>query len=282
MSNLVKGKSIFATLEKGSARQAIINPLINSAKESGVTFLTNTTVNEIIVKDNKVLGIWLMDNNTLLNTRIKAKNVILNVPLYEAYQRLLKESMLTGDEEKYIKYLIETNSKDLSCYFILEKDAIKDLPGHFHGFDVTSGIPIYIGEIVQQKAFGAIVPEKYDYLQIYIPGGRDGGYLKYKGNPNEVSYEKLEKIKNKMLKIVDKWMVPGFKEKIVSSSITWSPNFGRYCYMAFPSNIEVKSQKVQGLYYASDTVDCTCIADLGLEKCGEVALRCIKSFNENN
>lgn len=223
-----------------------------------------------------------MDNSTFLNYKIKAKNIIVNIPLFDAYPKLLKDEMLDSDELEYIKRLKETNTNDLSCYYILKKGTIKDLPGHFHCFDVTSGIPIYIGEMAQQKVFGAIVPDEYDYLQVYIPGGHAGGYLMYKGDPYDVSYETLEKVKNQVLGIITQWMVPGFKENIVYSAITWSPNFGRYCQMAFPTNVESKSKKINGLYFAGDTVDVTCIGKLGIERCGEVALRCTRAFLEDN
>ncbi|MFB0559977.1 MAG: phytoene desaturase family protein [Candidatus Lokiarchaeia archaeon] len=282
IGNLTQGKSVFATIGGGSSFKTLITPLVESAQKKGVDILTNYTAQEIVIKDNAVDSVWIMDNSTFLNYKIKAKNIIVNIPLYDAYPKLVKDEMLNNDELKYIKRLIETYTKDLSCYFILEKDTIKDLPGHFHAFDVTSGIPIYIGEIVQQKNFGAIVPDEYDYLQIYIPGGRGGGYLDYEGDPNKIPYEKLEKIKNKILGIISKWMIPGFNDKILYSAITWSPNFGRYCVMAFPTNIETKSKKINGLYFASDTIDCTCIGKLGLEKCGEVALRCTKVFLKDN
>ena len=188
--------------------------------------------------------------------------------------------MTTEDELKYIQDVKETYTRDLSCYFILKKDTLNNLPGHFHGFDVTKGLPIYIGEVCKQADFGAIVPKNVDYLQIYIPGGRAGGYLKYKEDPNELSYEKLEKAKEKMLDVVDKYMIPGFRDKIIHESITWSPNYGRYCQMAFRTNLEVKSKLIDGLYFASDSVDCTCIGTLGLDKCGEVSIRCINKVIE--
>nr|MDO8079328.1 NAD(P)-binding protein [Candidatus Freyarchaeota archaeon] len=280
--NLTQGKSVYATVSGGSSFKTFITPLVESAKKNDADILTNYTAQEIVIKDNAVNSVWVMNNSTFLNYKIKAKNIIVNIPLYDAYPKLLKDEMLNNDELEYIKRLIKTYTRDLSCYFILEKDTIKDLPGHFHAFDVTSGIPIYIGEICQQKNFGAIIPDEYDYLQIYIPGGRAGGFLMYEGDPNKVSYETLEEIKNKVLGIISKWMVPGFNDKILYSAITWSPNFGRYCVMAFPTNVEPKSKKINGLYFASDTVDCTCIGKLGLEKCGEVALRCTKAFLENN
>ncbi|GEM_PF-3362652 len=280
--NLIQGKFVYVTVVGGSLFKTLITPLVEAAQKKGADILTNYTAQEIVIKNNSVDSVWIMDNSTLLNYKIKAKNVIVNVPLYDAYPRLLKDEMLSNDELKYIKRLIQTYTNDLSCYFILKKGTLEDLPGHFHCFDVTSGIPIYIGEIVQQKVFGAIVPDKYDYLQIYIPGGRAGGYLMYEGDPNKVSYEKLEEIKNKVLEIVNKWMIPGFKDNILYSAITWSPNFGRYCQMAFPTNVETKSKKIKGLYFASDTVDITCIGKLGIERCGEVALRCTKTFLEDN
>jgi hypothetical protein len=157
----------------------------------------------------------------------------------------------------------------------LEKDAIKELPGHFHGYDLTVGMPRYMGEIVQNKYFGAKVPLDRDYLQIYIPGGRSGfGYLSYQGSPNEVSYEFLESVRTKMLEVVNKYVAPGFTNKIIRSGIIWSPNYGRYCSLTFDSNLGVRSEKIGGLYFASDSVDCTCIGLLGLEKVGEVASRC--------
>jgi len=283
MANLTLGKSTFGTLSNGfDHMDALIKVLKNSALKHGIQIITNHTVKEIIIKKNAVQAVWIFNNETLLLKRINAKNLIINIPVYEAFPSILKDDMLTEDELKYIQRIKQTYTRDLSCYFILEKGTLKDLPGHFHGFDVTKGMPIYIGEIVKQEEFGAIVPENVDYLQIYIPGGRAGGYLKYKGDPNEISYEKLDKIKEKMLDVVDKFMVPGFRSKIIHEAITWSPNFGRYCQMAFDTNLEVKSKAIKGLYFASDSVDCTCVGALGLDKCGEVSIRCINKFLENN
>jgi phytoene dehydrogenase-like protein len=258
-----------------------VKPLLLSALEQGVEVILNHAVKQIITKNNKIEGVWIYDNETFLLRKIEAKIVVLNVPVYDAYPSLLKDKMLTENELKYIKDIKESYTGDLSCYFLLEKDTLKDLPGHFHAFDVTRGMPTYIGEMCKQAEYGAIVPEGCDYLQIYIPGGRAGGYLKYKGDPHDLPYEKLEKAKEKMLKVVDKFMIPGFKDKIIHESITWSPNFGRYCQMAFETNLEVKSDLIEGLYFASDSVDCKCIGNLGLDKCGEISIKCINKIVED-
>jgi len=282
MKNLTLGKSVYGTLTNGfDIRDALVKPLLLSALKHGAEVILNHAVKQLIIKNNKIEGVWIYDNETFLLRKVKAKYVVINVPVYDAYPSLLKDTMLTDDELKYINHVKETNTGDLSCYFLLEKDTLKDLPGHFHAFDVSRSVPTYIGEICKQAEFGAIVPEGFDYLQIYIPGGRAGGYLKYKEKPHELPYEKLENAKEKMLKVVDKYMIPGFKDKIIHESITWSPNFGRYCQMAFETNLEVKSELIQGLYFASDSVDCKCIGNLGLDKCGEVSIKCINKIIED-
>jgi hypothetical protein len=38
--------------------------------------------------------------------------------------------------------------------------------------------------------------------------------------------------------------------------------------MTNDSNLGVKSEKIEGLYFASDSADCSCVGLLGLEKVG--------------
>ncbi len=277
--NLYKGKSVFVTFKGGSEQKIIVQPLIKIAEKAGAVIKTNTTVRDISVNDKQVEGVWYVDNTTGLAQKVLAKNVVMAIPVYDAFPSVLKENMLTPGELGYVKSLIARYSRDLSCYFLLEKDAIKHLPGHFHGYDLTSGMPVYMGEIVQQKYFGAEVPKNRDYLQIYIPGGRSGfGYLNYEGSPNNISYDLLEATRQKMLAVVDKYMVPGFASKVVKSGICWSPNYGRYSGMAYDSNLGVKSEAIKGLFFASDSVDCTCIGTLGTEKSGTVVMRCVEAM----
>lgn len=275
--NMFKGNSVFITFKGGSSMETLIRPLVHLARSYGVEIRTDVTAKEIVIEDNTVRGVWVSDNSNYITTKIPADKVILNVPVYDAYPRLLKNEMLASGELAYVQRVVSTYSKDLLCYFILEKDAAKGLPGHFHAYDLTSGTPSYIGEIVQNKYFGAKVPDNADFLQIYIPGGRSGfGILNYEGSPYDTSYETLDAAKNKVLQVFNQYALPGIVSKIKRSGIIWAPNFGRYCNMTYDSNLGVKSEKIEGLYFASDSVDCSCVGLLGLEKVGAVAAKCIK------
>ncbi|OLS12719.1 MAG: phytoene dehydrogenase [Promethearchaeota archaeon CR_4] len=277
MGNMYKGKSVYITFKGGSSMDVLIRPLEKLAKSHGAEIRVNNTVKEIVIENNKVQGVWVSDNLTYLTKKVLAKNVIVNVPVYNAYPTLLKNEMLSPGELAYVQRVIATYSKDLLCYYILEKGTTKDLPGHFHGYDLTSGVPTYMGEIVQYKHFGAKVPKNVDFLMTYIPGGRSGlGYLNYEGSPNEVSYELLDSVRCKLLKVINDNMVPSFESKIINSGVIWAPNYGRYSTMWFDSNLGVKSELVEGLYFASDSVDCSCVGTLGLEKVGAVATKCIE------
>jgi len=101
--NLIQGKFVYVTVVGGSLFKTLITPLVEAAQKKGADILTNYTAQEIVIKNNSVDSVWIMDNSTLLNYKIKAKNVIVNVPLYDAYPRLLKDEMLSNDELKYIK-----------------------------------------------------------------------------------------------------------------------------------------------------------------------------------
>ena len=46
--------------------------------------------------------------------------------------------------------------------------------------------------------------------------------------------------------------------------------------MTYDPNLGVKSEKIESLYFTSDSVDCFCVDLLGLEKARAVAAKCIK------
>ncbi len=280
MGNMFKGKSVYITFKGGSLMDVLIRPLEKLAKAHGVEFRVNSTVKEIVIENKRIQGVWFSDNSTFITEKVLAENVIVNVPVYDAYPSILKDDMLSVGERAYVQRVIDTNSKDLLCYYFLEKGTAKELPGHFHAYDLTGSMPTYVGEIVQyNKHFGATVPENIDFLLTYIPGGRSGfGYLNYEGSPRDVSYELLESVRKKVVQLINDTMIPGFSKKVIRSGIIWASNFGRYSIMCYDSNLGIKSEIIEGLYYASDSVDCTCVGTLGLEKVGAVASKCVNTI----
>ena len=225
-------------------------------EEIEIEIIKNTEVKEIITKNNKITGV-VVDNEEI----IKADNVICNADPPAFYEKMtsknLKNSMLFDWKQKRMDY-----SMGLFVYYFGSKKKYNDVAHH----------TIYFGE-AYEKHLNKIFEKKIlsNDISYYLhrpsatdpnmaPEGQDAFYVlvPVPNNLSKVNWiEEGDKFKDLVLDKMDKTVLPGIKENVVSdfyltpdyfeidlstlygSGFSIQPKFSQSAYFRFHNQSEI-------------------------------------------
>ncbi len=244
------GALLFWYPKQGTMQDMVIDPLTKYYKEHGGTILTNRRARSIIIENKKAKGVIAHNTETHLLEEYSAPVVICAMPIFEAMSRnILRREFLTKDWAKGIEQCGKLAYEDLSVFYLLREEVFpKKTPGWVHIFDPDYGLPTYVGDWCLGSLFNVKQPQGKQYLYSYIPGGLPDTPFGLTSPPEMVN----EAIK-RWEAAVDK-VFPGFTKAIQFKGRSLQLNWGRYAYSVVPTEIDLQSPNIKGLYFAGDTI----------------------------
>jgi len=246
------GALLFWYPSTGTLEDLVITPLKKYYVKQGGAVLTNRTAKNILIQDGEATGVIAYNSETRLLEQYAAPIVISAIPIFDALARnILRREFLTPDWVEAIENCGKLTFDDLSVFYLLNKEIIpKDGYGWIHLFDPTFiGIPTYVGDIcLGSPLFNAKAPHGKQYLYAYIPGGLPDTHFGLT-SPPEVVNEAISRWEDSVER-----SFPGFKNAIEHKGMSLQLNWGRYAYAKVPTEIDLESPNIKGLYFAGDSI----------------------------
>lgn len=212
----------------------ITNSLVRLAKDCGVEFVFNTTVDEILVQGNKVTGVMLGSGKT-----DKAELIVSNMDVYFTYTKLLKR---LKTPKKRISQ--ERSSSALIFYW--------GINGSFEELDVHN---VFFADDYKAE-FEAIFKHKVVYSDptVYIhisskvkkddaPEGMENWFVMINTPPKgEINWESyIDEARKNILQKLSKVLARNIEELVVEED------------KLFPSTIESKTMSFEGSLYGTSS-----------------------------
>ena len=246
------GALLFWYPTTGTMQDMVIDPLEKYYIQNGGTVLTNRVAKNILIENGEATGVIVHNMETRFLEQYTAPIVISALPIFEALHRnVLRREHLTPDWVEAIENCGKLTYDDLSVFYLLDKEIIpKNGYGWIHIFDPSfTGIPTYVGDIcLGYPLFNTKEPPGKQYLYSYIPGGLSDTHFGLTSPPEIVD------------EAIDRWeesverAFPGFKDAIEHKGMSLQLNWGRYAYAKVPTEIDLASPNVKGLYFAGDSI----------------------------
>ena len=236
--------------KRGIWEDVLIAPLAKYITNHGGQIFTNKTAKEILIEKGKARGVVVVDNETLFLEEYRAPIVICAMPIFEAVARnILREQFLTKDWAKAIRRLAKLTHNDLTGHYLLREEIIpKKMPGWVHVWDADYGIPTYVGDWGLGSTINATHPRGKQLVCSYVPGTLEATPF---GLTSPI--EKVWEANTRWKKSMDK-VFPGFIESIEFEGLNLQLNWGTYAWAAVPTEIDLQSPNIRGLYFAGDSV----------------------------
>ena len=256
--------------EKGTLEDAIIKPLAKLIEKAGGKVITDCTVRKVMIEGDRVTGVWARDNPSDLLHEIKAPIVVTAAPLYflVGERRPLPREIFPPAWQQALDVGLSLCDDDLTGLFLLKKKIIPDeYYGWIHLFEASpEGMPVYVGDWLKGDFVNARVPKGKQLVSMFVTA---------KNNTVPFGMDSSREAVNQCIAAWEGAMeraFPGFRESIEAKGMTLQLNWGRFAWGIVPEEIDVKSPKVKGLYFAADSV--RNVASLASDKVYEVALLC--------
>jgi hypothetical protein len=173
------------------------------------------------------------------------------MPIFEAmWRNIIRREFLTKDWAEAIERCGKLNYEDLSVFYLLREEVIpKDGPGWVHIFDPDYGLPTYVGDwCLGWPLFNVDEPAGKQYLYSYIPGGLPDTPFGSASAP-----EMVNTAINRWEAAVEK-VFPGFAGAIEHKGKSLQLNWGRYAFAVVPTELDLQSPNIRGLYFTGDTI----------------------------
>ena len=244
------GALLFWYPKKGNMEDMVITPLTNYYKDHGGRVLTNRKARSILIENKRVKGIVVQNNKTGFIEEYSAPVVICAIPIFEAVARnILRSEFLTKDWAKAIELCAKLSYEDLTGFYLLREEVIpRKGPGWVHIFDVDYGLPTYVGDWCVGSLYNAVEPPGKQLIYSYIPGGLPDTTFGLT-TPMDVVKEANRRWEEAVEKVF-----PGFAKAIEFRGMTLQLNWGRYSWAAVPTEIDMQSPNIRGLYFGGDTI----------------------------
>jgi len=251
--------------KRGQLEDAVIAPLTKYYTDRGGKVLTNRTAKEILIEKGEAKGVVVRNNGTRFLEEYSAPVVICATPIFEAVsQNILRSEFLTEDWSKSIRQCAKLAYEDLTGFYLLREKVIpREVPGWLHFFDADYGIPTYLGDWSLASANNAVEPSGKQLLCSYIAGGLDATHFGLT-SPMERVREANRRFKEGVEKAF-----PGFIQAIEAERLTLHLSWGRYAWAVVPTEIDIKSPNIKGLYFQGDSI--RSVAGLASNKVYEMA-----------
>jgi hypothetical protein len=245
------GALLFWYPKQGTMEDMVITPLTKYYKDNGGTVLANRRARTILVENGEAKGAIVHNNETRFLEEYSAPIVICAIPIFEALARnVLRREFLTEDWAEAIELCGRLTYEDLSVFYLLREEVIpKDGHGWIHVFDPDYGLPTYVGDIcLGYPLFNVAEPPGKQYLYSYIPGGLADTHFGLT-SPPEVVNEAIRRWEDAAEKAF-----PGFNKAIEHKGMSLQLNWGRYAWAKVPTEIDIESPNIKGLYFAGDSI----------------------------
>ena len=244
------GALLFWYPKQGTMQDMVIDPLTKYYKEHGGIILTNRRARSILIENKKAKGVIAHNTETHFLEEYSAPVVICAMPIFEAMSRnILGREFLTKDWAKGIEQCGKLAYEDLSVFYLLREEVFpKKTPGWVHIFDPDYGLPTYVGDWCLGSLFNVKQPQGKQYLYSYIPGGLPDTPFGLT-SPPEMANEAIRRWEAAVEKAF-----PGFNKAIQFKGKSLQLNWGRYAYAVVPTEIDLQSPNIKGLYFAGDTI----------------------------
>jgi len=245
------GALLFWYPKQGTMEDMVITPLADYYREHGGTLLANRRARSIVIENKKAKGVVVQNNKTRFLEEYHAPVVICAMPIFEAmWRNIIRREFLTEDWAEAIERCGKLTYEDLSVFYLLREEVIpKDGPGWVHIFDPDYGIPTYVGDwCLGWPLFNVDEPPGKQYLYSYIPGGLPDTPFGSASAP-----EMVNAAINRWEAAVEK-VFPGFARAIEHKGKSLQLNWGRYAFAVVPTELDLQSPNIGGLYFAGDTI----------------------------
>ena len=244
------GALLFWYPKKGNMEDMVITPLTKYYKDHRGKVLTNRRAKSILIENKKVKGVVVQNSRTGFIEEYTAPVVICAIPIFQAVSRnILRPEFLTKDWAKAIELCAKLAYEDMTGFYLLREEAIpRKGPGWIHIFDADSGIPTYVGDCCIGSLYNAVEPPGKQLIYSYIPGGLPDTEFGI-----TTSMEKVKEANRRWEEAVEK-AFPGFAKAIEFRGMTLQLNWGRYAWAAVPTEIDIESPNIHGLYFGGDSI----------------------------
>ena len=235
----------------GTLEDAVITPLTGYYTDHGGEVITNRTARSITIENGKAKGVVVQDHqNRFMLEEYSAPVVICAIPIFEAVAKnILRHEFLTEDWAEAIRRCGELAIYDLSGFFLLHGDVLpREGYGWVHVFDTDYGIPTYVGDWSLGSFTNAVEPPGKQLVCSLVVGSLGATHF---GLTSPM--EKVQEGNRRWKEDVEK-AFPGFIESIEFEGMNLQLNFTRYAYAVVPTEIDIQSPNIQGLYFAGDSI----------------------------
>ncbi len=244
------GAILFWYPKHGNMESTVITPLTKYYREHGGTVLTNRRVRNILIEKGKAKGVFVHNSETGFLEEYSASVVICAIPIFEAVARnVLSSKFLTKDWATAVKHCGKLATEDLAGFCLLRKKVVPaEGSGWTHLFDADYGVPTYVGDVFVGSMFNVKDPPGKQTIFTYISGGTEATHF---GLTSPL--EMVNKAKKRWKDAVEK-AFPGFVESIEHEEWSLQLNWGKYAWAVVPTEIDIQSPNIRGLYFAGDSV----------------------------
>jgi hypothetical protein len=245
------GALLFWYPSTGNMQSMVIDPLAKYYTDRGGTVLANRRTRSILIENGEAKGAIVHNNETRFLEEYSAKAVICAIPIFEALARnVLRREFLTPDWVEAIELCGRLTYEDLTVFYLLSEEVIpKDGYGWVHIFDPDYGLPTYVGDwCLGYPLFNAQEPPGKQYLYSYIPGGLPDTHFGLT-SPPEIVNQAIERWEQAVEKTF-----PGFTKAIEHKGSSLQLNWGRYAWSKVPTELDVQSPNIRGLYFGGDSI----------------------------
>ncbi|UCC60244.1 MAG: FAD-dependent oxidoreductase [Dehalococcoidia bacterium] len=246
------GAPLIWYFKNGNLQTAVLDPLTKYYTSHGGKIITSRTVRNILIEKGKAKGVRISDeqNNNMME-EYHSPVVVCAIPIFEAvHKNVLERRFLTKDWAEAVKQFQKLAVYDLSGFYLLRKDVIpRDGTGWVNIYDMDYGIPTYIGDVCSGEFINsANEPPGKQIVCSMIPGTLEGTNF---GIPTR--WDKVMEAHRRWKDAVEK-AFPGFNDAIEDEAINLQLNFTRYAYAIVPTEVDIQSPNIKGLYFGGDSI----------------------------
>lgn len=252
--------------KNGTLEDAIISPLAHYYTDKGGKVITSRAVTAVNIENGRVNGVVAADyRNRFMLEEYSAHAVICAVPIFQAVaSNIIRSEFITPNWAESIRRCAALAGPDLSGFFILREEVIpRDGHTYIHIFDTDYGIPTYVGDLALRSFTNAGKPSGKQLVCSLIVGSTP--VSQFGLNP---AMETVREAHRKWKESVEK-AFPGFNHAIEYEGMNLQLNFTRYAYAPVPTEIDLKSPNIQGLFFAGDSI--WAVGNPMSDKCYQIA-----------
>jgi hypothetical protein len=254
----------------GTLETALIEPMAKYYTDHGGTVITSRTARSITIENRRAEGVVVSDDrNCFMLEEYSSRAVICAIPIFEAVTgNVLRPEYLTEDWAEAIQLCAEQAVYDLTGFFLLRENVVpRDGYGYIHILDTDYGMPTDVGHLCL-GSFINVINERpgKQLLCSCVYGSLDATHF---GIPS-----RMENVReaHRRFKVGMEKAYPGFNKAIEFEGMNLLLNNTRYAMARVPTEIDIQSPNIQGLYFAGDSIRTVCAEGTQMsDKCYQMA-----------